>query len=135
MADSQAIVTGFLDALDRRDGAALGALLAGEAVHDDGTGGRVIGAGRVRDALIERATALDETHADRVVMTDHSGRRAAAEVTLRGSYRRSIDGLPEATGQSYSLAAGLFFEIDDGRIVRFSRYLDAAALVKALSRT
>lgn len=125
-------VDAFLDALDKRDGTALAPMLADDAAHDDGHGGRVVGRESIRDALMERASALDERHGDRLFMVSDDGRRVAVEVTLRGSYQRTLAGLPEAGGQRYSVQACLVFALDGGRLERITRYIDFAAWEKAL---
>lgn len=132
MADAAEIVLSFLDALDRRQGDALGALLAEEAVYDPGDGPRLVGASAIRTALIVRATALGERHSDAVMMQSEDGRRVAAEVTLRGRYERTLDGLPQASGQAYAVPACLVLEIEDRRIVRVTRYIDHERWMSAL---
>ena len=46
------------------------------------------------------------------------------------SYRATADGLPVAQGQSYGIAAGIFFEVDDGRISRVSTYYNLAEWIR-----
>jgi steroid delta-isomerase-like uncharacterized protein len=55
---------------------------------------------------------------DIVVMTSPDGTRAAAEFTVHGRYLSTDEGLPEAAGQTYTLPAGTFFAVEDGRIAR-----------------
>jgi steroid delta-isomerase-like uncharacterized protein len=55
-------------------------------------------------------------------MVAEGGGRAAAEFTVRGTYLATAEGLPEAKGQTYTLPAGIFFDIDDGRISRVTTY-------------
>ena len=68
------------------------------------------------------AEHYDEQLGDIAVMVSEDAHRAAAEFTVRGTYRKTVEGLPAANGQSYSLPAGIFFEIDDGLISRVSTY-------------
>ena len=53
---------------------------------------------------------------------------------MRGNYLLTRQGFPEAGGQSYSLLAGVFFEIDDGLISRVTEYRDLAAWKAQLSK-
>jgi steroid delta-isomerase-like uncharacterized protein len=122
--DSAKIVTKFLDALEAVDGNTLAALLDEDAVYDDGHGHRIVGASAVRDALVERASALNERFADRVLLSSQAGDRIAVEATLRG--------WAKAGGQPFSVSAGLFFEVDGAKIVRFTRFLDQQALAAEL---
>lgn len=134
--DFERLANDFLDALDQRDGSRLGSLMDGDIAYDpgDGTAGeaRIIGAESVRDALIERSSALDESHGDRVVMTSATNNRVAVETTLRGRYGKTLDGLPAADGQSYALAAVIVMEWSGGRLSRVSRFIDREAFAGQL---
>ncbi len=44
--------------------------------------------------------------------------RGAAEYIVNGTYIARDDGLPEARGQTYTLPAGSFFDLEDGKITR-----------------
>lgn len=129
--DTVGTVETLLDALDKRDGGALAELLDGDVAYDDGLGVRAIGAEAVRDALIRRASALDERHGDRVLMQAEG--RIAVETTLRGRYETTLPGLPEATEQSYSVPACLIFEFQGGRVARITRYLDSQGFLESLA--
>jgi steroid delta-isomerase-like uncharacterized protein len=48
--------------------------------------------------------------------------RAAAEFNVHGTYLSTDEGLPPAKGQTYTLPAGTFFAIRDGRIARVTTY-------------
>ena len=122
-------------ALNASDRDAIAALMAGEVVFDTFEGVRHIGRDKVRWALAERANAYRETYRDLVIMTEDSGRRAAAEFTLRGFYQSQASGMPEASGQAFSVPGGAFFDMEnDGRVLRVSFMLNAAELVRQLSR-
>ncbi len=55
-------------------------------------------------------------------MTEPSGRHAAAEFVVHGTYLVTDTDLPPAKGQTYVLPAGAFFELRDGKIARISNY-------------
>lgn len=55
---------------------------------------------------------------DMVIFGTPDSTRAAAEYVVNGTYRATDDGLPEARGQTYTIPAGSFFELKDGRITR-----------------
>ena len=63
-----------------------------------------------------------ERRDDTVVMVAADGRRAAAEFTVRGTYKATVEGLPPATGQTYVLPVGTFFAIEGGLIVRVTTH-------------
>ena len=128
---SKAVVTAFLEAISVGDRDAALALAADDVIFDMPDGRRVIGRDDLRLALAQRASHFHETLADIAVMTGDG--RAAAEFTLKGAYIAAEPGLPNASGQRFSLQAGAFFEFDDGRISRFSLAINDAALRRQLA--
>jgi steroid delta-isomerase-like uncharacterized protein len=116
------LVRDYYAAFDRGDTAAMLALLTDDVVHDINQGAREIG----RDAFAAFMARMDrsyrETIRDLVVMATPDGRRAAAEFVVDGIYLATDAGLPEARGQTYSLAAGAFFECRGGRIGRVTNW-------------
>lgn len=67
-----------------------------------------------------------ENLTDLVVFANEAGDRAAAEFIVNGTYLKTDDGLPPASGQTYRLPAGSFFSIRDGRIARVTTYYNLA---------
>ncbi len=67
-------------------------------------------------------------------MVGQGGGRAAAEFTVRGTYLSTAEGLPEANGQTYSLPAGIFFEVDDGLISRVTTYYNLSDWTAQVSK-
>lgn len=122
MNDAVALVRAYLDAFNRGDRPAMLALLAEDVAHDLNQGGREVG----REAFAAFMSRMDrcyrETLVDMVVMADASGTHAAAEFLVEGSYLAKDEGLPEATGQTYRLPAGAFYEIRAGRIARVTMF-------------
>ena len=128
---TQAVVERFLDALGKGDTEAVLACLDEDVVRDVEGGGREIGRDKFRWYLGLYARWFDETASDAVIMVN--GLHAAAEVTLRGTYKSAPDGWPEAHGQRYSIPAGMFFEIDDSLISRVTAYRDVERLKAELA--
>lgn len=109
--------------------------LTGDIVFDTFGGVREIGRERVRWAIAERGRFFREVMRDLVLMSEDSGRRAAAEFTLRGVYQAEAPGLPAASGQAYSVPAGAFFDIEDnGLVARASFMLNGVELARQLAR-
>lgn len=128
------IITRFIDAWNAGDiTEMLGALQEDVALDFQGRE-RIIGRDAFREYHAENARHFDGQFSDVVVMTNGDGRHAAAEVTSRGTYRETSADLPEASGQSFSVPAGLFFEIDDGAISRVTFYVSHRGLEEQLSR-
>ena len=67
-----------------------------------------------------------EELSDMVIFSAQSGTRAAAEFIVNGTYLATDDGLPEATGQTYRLPAGSFFDLKDDKITRVTTYYNLA---------
>ena len=125
-AAAEEIVRRFLAALDAADADAALALLDEEVVHDRPDGSRAIGREDFRWWLGMAGRARHERIGDVAVMVGEGGRRAAAEVTLRGE---AASGGASAAGNTgrYSVPAGYFFELEDGRIARLSTYVRAGS--------
>ena len=96
--------------------------LADGVVNDINHGAREIGKEAFRAYLDRAQRSYREEIRDIVVMSVDDGTRAAAEFTLHGVYQADDAGLPSAHGQRYSLAGGVFFAINQGKIARITRY-------------
>ncbi|WP_046118640.1 ketosteroid isomerase-related protein [Ensifer aridi] len=122
MPDAQTIASRFIDALNDRDFDALSRLLDEDVALDSLTGQRTVGAVPLRAWVMNYLRHFDESFGDIVLMRDAFGQRVAADTTARGTYRETMAGLPEASGQSYSIPSVFVFEIEDGVITRLSHY-------------
>ena len=121
-ADTEALIRAYYDAFNRGDMPAFLALLAEDVIHDINQGARETGKTAFAAFMQRMNGAYRERLADIVVMTEPSGRRAAAEFVVHGEYLRTDTGLPPAHGQKYVLPAGAFFEIRDGKVARVTNY-------------
>ena len=67
-----------------------------------------------------------ENITDLVVLTATDGTRAAAEFLVHGIYVATDPGVPTgaapARGQTYTLPAGAFFTLRDGKVARISNH-------------
>ena len=115
---SEALVRQYYEAFNRGDRDAMLALLAEDVAHDINQGGRETGKDAFRRFLAHMDRCYRERLADIVVMTSPDGSRAAAEFVVHGTYLATDEGLPPASGQTYVLPAGTFFELRDGKIAR-----------------
>jgi steroid delta-isomerase-like uncharacterized protein len=97
-------------------------LLTDDVVHDinQGASERGIEAFRTFSQRMERC--YRETLTDLQLFVSDDGRRAAAEFLVQGTYLGTDEGLPEASGQTYALPAGAFFDISQGKISRVTMY-------------
>ena len=97
-------------------------MLTEDVAHDVNQGGRETGK-RAFAAFMQRMNrSYKEEIVDITVMTNEDGSRAAAEFTVLGKYLVTDEGLPEASGQTYRLPAGAFFEIRGGQVARVTNY-------------
>ena len=116
------LIRAYYEAFNRRDYAAMLDLLTDDVAHDINQGGREVGKEAFRAFLGHMDRSYRERLRDIVVMTSADGRHAAAEFVVEGTYLATDEGLPEAKGQTYTLPAGTFFEVRDGRIARVTTY-------------
>lgn len=123
-ASAKALIERYFAAFNASDHERMLACLADEVVHDTREQGREVGKEKFRWYLGMRAGHFREDVSDLAIMIGDGGGRAAAEFTLRGTYLSTRQDFPEASGQSYSVLAGVFFEIDDGLMSRVTEYSD-----------
>ena len=116
------LIRAYYEAFNRQDYAAMLDLLTDDVAHDVNQGGRETGKEAFRAFLGHMDRTYSERLRDIVVMTSADGRHAAAEFVVEGTYLATDEGLPEANGQTYTLPAGTFFEVRDGKIARVTTY-------------
>lgn len=116
--DTEKLIRTYLDAFNRSDSEDMLAVLSEDVIHDINQDGREIGREKFRWFNARMAEHCSEQLGDIAIMVSADGGRAAAEFTVRGTYLKTFEGLPPANGQTYSLQAGIFFEVDDGLISR-----------------
>ena len=128
------LISAYLAAFNAKDSDAMLALLHEDVVHDINQGGREIGKEKFRWFNAMMGKHYDERLTDIVIMTNEDGSRGAAEFTVHGRYEVTADGLPKASGQSYSLPAGIFFECDDGLISRVTTFYNLPEWIAQVSK-
>ncbi len=97
-------------------------LLADQVTHDINQGGAEVGIPAFREFLQRMDRCYAEQVEDLVVFASEDGSRGAAEFYISGSYLQTDEGLPPATGQTYHLRVGAFFEINEGKVSRITNY-------------
>lgn len=116
------LIDRYYAAFNRGDWDGMLALLTDDVVHDLNQGRRETGRQAFGDFLARMQRSYRERLADIVILTTADGRRAGAEYVVHGEYLATDDGLPAASGQTYVLPGGAFFDIRDGGIARVSNY-------------
>jgi steroid delta-isomerase-like uncharacterized protein len=133
-AETVALIERYIAAFNAGDSEGMLACLSDDVAHDINQGGREIGKDKFRWFLGMMDRHYREELTDVVVMAGQGGGRGAAEFTVKGTYLSTAEGLPEADGQTYSLPAGIFFEVDDGLISRVTTYYNLADWTAQVSR-
>jgi steroid delta-isomerase-like uncharacterized protein len=131
-ADTVALIERYYTAFNAGDSAGMLACVADEVVHDVNQGGRRTGKAAFRDFMAHMERCFAERLENIAVMATADGARAAAEFDVLGTYVETDEGLPPASGQTYRLPAGAFFEVRDGVIARVTTYYNLAAWLKQI---
>jgi len=121
-AETEALIRRYFEAFNARDVSAMLDCLHDDVVHDINQGGREIGFEAFKRFLIHKHQRYHERVEAITIMVAPGGFRAAAEFVLHGEYTGTDEGLPEAKGQRYTLAAGTFFEVEDDAILRITTH-------------
>ena len=119
---SVALVQRYYAAFNAGDMVGFLSLLTDDVAHDINQGKRESGKAAFANFMHHMNRCYREQLVDMVVMASEDGTRAAAEFTVLGTYLNTDEGLPPASGQTYRLPAGAFFDIRDGRVARVSNY-------------
>ncbi|MCW3847515.1 nuclear transport factor 2 family protein [Sphingomonas sp. LB-2] len=120
MSGTAELIARYYAAFNAGDWEGMLACLSEDVAHDINQGGRQTGKAAFRAFLAHMERCYRERLEDIVIMA--LGERAAAEFVVHGEYLSTDEGLPEATGQRYTLPAGAFFEVRDGLISRVTVY-------------
>ena len=121
-----ALIERYYAAFNDGDSEAMLACLSDDVVHDVNQGRRRSGKQAFRDFGRHMERCYAEQLESMTIMATPDGTRAAAEFLVLGTYVETDEGLPPASGQTYRLAAGTFFEVRDGLITRVTTYYNLA---------
>lgn len=116
------LIEQYYAAFNARDWDAFFALVHDDVLHDLNQGPREAGLDTFKAFMDRMNRSYSEQLHDIHVMYSADGSRAAAEYIVDGTYLANDEGLPPATGQTYSLPGGAFFEIENGKIRRITNY-------------
>jgi steroid delta-isomerase-like uncharacterized protein len=121
-AQAQNLIRRYYSTFNSGDRGALLAMFSDEVVHEINQGVREEGRLAFEAFLRRMDRCYSEQVEDLVVMAREDGSGGAAEFFIRGAYIDSDDGLPPATGQSYRLRVGAFFDLQAGLVSRVTNY-------------
>lgn len=119
----KSLIESYYQTFNSGDREALLALLDEQVVHEINEGVTETGRDAFRSFLQRMDTCYRETVEDLAVFSHpDQPHRAAAEFMIRGTYVATDEGLPPATGQSYHIRVGAFFEARNGLVTRVTNY-------------
>jgi steroid delta-isomerase-like uncharacterized protein len=125
-ANTVALIERYYAAFNAGDSEAMLTCVSEDVAHDVNQGSRRNGKAAFRDFSKHMERCYAEQLKNIVVMASADGSRASAEFEVLGTYIETDSGLPPASGQTYHLPAGTFFEIKDGLISRVTTYYNLA---------
>ncbi|WP_170417399.1 ketosteroid isomerase-related protein [Ruegeria arenilitoris] len=126
-------IQAYFDAFNAEDVAGMLACLSDDVAHHVNEGQIRVGKDKFAEFCAHMNRCYRETLSDMVIFEAEGGTRAAAEYIVNGTYLETDAGLPAASGQSYRLPAGSFFDLKDGKITRVTTYYNLADWVKQVS--
>ncbi|WP_170456249.1 ketosteroid isomerase-related protein [Ruegeria arenilitoris] len=126
-------VQAYFDAFNAGDVAGMLACLSDDVAHHVNEGKIRVGKEKFAEFCAHMNRCYRETLTDMVIFETEGGTRAAAEYIVNGTYLETDAGLPAASGQSYRLPAGSFFDLKNGKITRVTTYYNLADWVKQVS--
>jgi len=119
---AKVIVTAYYAAFNAADAAAMLACVSDDIEHRVNEGGIRRGRDKFAEFCAHMGVSYRETLKDIEIFSNAAGNRAAAEFVVQGQYLQTDPGLPEAKGQRYTLPAGAFFDLKDGKISRVTTF-------------
>ncbi len=132
-AETIALIERYYRAFNAGDIAGMLDCLAETVVHDVNQGGRRTGKAAFSEFAAHMERCFVEQLENVVVMATPDGSRAAAEFDVLGTYIETGQGLPPASGQTYRLVAGGFFEVEGGLIARVTTCYNLADWLKQIA--
>ncbi|WP_150523984.1 ketosteroid isomerase-related protein [Roseibium sediminis] len=120
--DPRALLEAYYTAFNAGETGKMVGLVTDDVVHDVNQGERRTGKEDFWAFNLLMSKSYKERLSDIYLMISRDGTRGAAEFIVHGTYLETAEGLPKATGQTYTLPAGTFFEFRDGKISRITTY-------------
>jgi steroid delta-isomerase-like uncharacterized protein len=133
-AETLALIARYYDAFNAGDPQGMLACLTDDIEHRVNEGQPRIGREKFAEFCSHMGVSYREQLRDIVIFATDDGSRAAAEFMVHGQYLKTDPGLPEAKGQTYTLPAGGFFDVKDGKISRITTFYNLNDWVRQVSQ-
>jgi len=134
MSDSaRATIEAYYAAFNAGDAAGMLACVTDDIEHRVNEGGIRRGRALFAEFCGHMGVSYAEVLDEMVIFATPDGTRAAAEFVVRGTYLQTDPGLPAAHGQTYTLPAGAFLDLRDGRISRITTFYNLADWIAQVS--
>ena len=120
MSETERLIREYFDAFNRHDAESMLDTLSENVVHDINEGGREVG----KEAFTKFKAHMDRCYREQItdLVVATNGKNGSAEFTCSGTYLQTDGEMPVAKGQTYSIPAAAFFEVEAGKIVRVTSY-------------
>jgi len=116
------VIERYFDLFNKGDAEGMLALIDEQIVHEINQGKIQKGKDKFREFLNHMNECYKEELEDIVIMGNHDRVNYSAEFIVNGTYLKTDGSLPPAKNQKYSIRAGSFFEVKDGKISRVTTY-------------
>ncbi|MCZ8079115.1 MAG: nuclear transport factor 2 family protein [Rhodobacteraceae bacterium] len=120
--EAEALIARYYAAFNAGDAGGMLDCVAEDVEHRVNEGGVRRGRALFAEFCSHMGVSYREELKDLVIFANADGTRGAAEFVVHGEYLQTDPGLPEAKGQRYTLPAGGFFDIRDGKIARVTTF-------------
>jgi steroid delta-isomerase-like uncharacterized protein len=128
------LIERYYAAFNKSDSIGMLDCLSEYIAHDVNQGSRRNGKAAFKEFLAHMDRCYQEQLEKIVIMASEDGTRAAAEFIVQGTYKATDSDLPPATGQTYTLPAGTFFDITEGKITRVTTYYNLQDWLAQISK-
>lgn len=123
----------YFDFFNQGNSEGMASLLHEDVAHEVNQGDTRKGVQLFKDFMKHMDACYKENLRDIVIMASPNAvDRVSAEFIVDGIYLKTDKGLPEARNQKYSVRAGTFFELKNGKISRITTYYNLPQWIKAV---
>lgn len=123
----------YFDYFNDNDRDGMMALLHENIEHDVNQGSTRKGIQLFKEFMKHMDNCYKENLKEIVIMSSSRfENRVSAEFVVDGVYLKTDKGLPEARNQKYSVKAGTFFELQNGKISRITTYYNLPEWIRAV---